>query len=188
MFRLPVVTVNEPVLHVTDTVLRQKSRPIDTNIPEDLELARSVILEMFRALFADPSGVALAAPQLGLLLQIVVISYQDHDSGKRLEFALINPAITEASEEKNEGEEICLSVPNFSSTVPRSTSIVVEGLTQAGEPTRIEASGFFARVLQHEIDHLHGILCIDRAAGSFKYVPDFPERRVQGVQKRLRLT
>lgn len=188
MIRLPVVMLNGTILRMKDVALRQQSRPINIDDPEDFALAQSLVREMFRVLYSDPSGVALAAPQIGVLLQVVVISYEDKDEGGQRTMALLNPKITQSSEEEIEDKEICLSVPNLTGKVARANTVKVEGYDQLGQPVNIMAEGFFARVLQHEIDHLNGILCIDRVKGNLDNVPDFPERRTDPTMRKLGLT
>jgi peptide deformylase len=123
----------------------------------------------------DAPGVGLAAPQVGLGLQLAVIedrpeylagaSPEALAEGERTPiecFALFNPKIVSYSDEAVEFFEGCLSVAGFSALVPRARRIVVEYLDEQAEPRRLEASGWFARILQHEIDHLNGRLYIDR--------------------------
>jgi peptide deformylase len=112
-------------------------------------------------------GVGLAAPQIGVSQQVLVIQMpEDEDddvekpeSGKL--YVLCNPKIVRRRGEE-EGVEGCLSLPGFAGDVPRATTVIVRGQNPQGEPLRIKAQGFLARVFQHEIDHLHGNLYIDR--------------------------
>lgn len=123
----------------------------------------------------DAPGVGLAAPQVGLALQLAVIEdrpeYSKDISADRLAErqrqvvpfqVLINPVIVEQSDEQVEFFEGCLSLAGFSALVKRSRSVVVEYLDESGAARRIEAQGWYARILQHEIDHLNGRLYIDR--------------------------
>jgi len=187
MSRLPIVMLNESILWAKDVALRQKCKPVDVKSPEELSLAQSLIREMFRTLYADPSGIALAAPQVGVLLQIVVISYQDRDTNEHRLMALINPSIVNRSDEVNEDQEICLSVPNFTGKVVRANTVEVEAFNQHGEPIRFKAEGFLARVIQHELDHLSGVLYADIVKGKLEPIPDFPERRLKHTMKKLSL-
>lgn len=186
MPRLPIVMVNESTLRMKDVALRQICMPVD--VENDLASAQALIREMFRTLYADPSGVALAAPQVGVLRQLTVISYQDRDTKENRLMALINPRITRFSDETNEDEEICLSVPNFTGKVPRANIVEVEAYDQNGQEIKFTAEGFFARVIQHELDHLNGVLYVDKAKGELDQVPDFPERRTEPTMKKLGLT
>ena len=123
----------------------------------------------------DAPGVGLAAPQIGLSLQAAVIEdrseYHSAATAEQLAkhrrlpvpfLVLFNPIITRASEDTEEFFEGCLSLAGFSALVKRSSAVTVEFLDESAQPRRIEASGWFARILQHEIDHLNGTLYIDR--------------------------
>jgi peptide deformylase len=119
--------------------------------------------DLVETMHSFPRCVGLAAPQIGESVRIVVVDVSLHpkgDPGAR-EILLVNPRIvfTTGSDIAREG---CLSVPDFTADVRRATEIVVEGLTRSGEAQTIEASGFEARALQHEIDHLDGLLFLDR--------------------------
>ena len=123
----------------------------------------------------DAPGVGLAAPQIGLGLQLAVIEdrpeYSKDISADRLAEreresvpfqVLINPRIVEQSQDQVEFFEGCLSLTGFSALVKRSREVAVEYWDEGGQPRRLEAQGWYARILQHEIDHLHGRLYIDR--------------------------
>jgi peptide deformylase len=111
---------------------------------------------MFETMYAA-EGIGLAAPQVGVSTRLFVMDIRDPEIEPR---ALINPAIVERSGSES-GEEGCLSLPGLVGEVERSASIVVEALDLQGQPIRIEASGLHARCIQHEIDHLDGVLFID---------------------------
>jgi peptide deformylase len=106
-------------------------------------------------------GVGLAAPQVGEGVRVIVID--PHDPEIR-PFALINPVIAEIGSELEKGEEGCLSLPGLKDIVERPSTCVVEGLDREGQPVRMDASGLLARILQHEVDHLDGILFTDRVS------------------------
>ncbi len=164
--RLKIVQTGEPVL-------RAPARPLsvdEINMPGMREL-----LTHMRDTMRDAPGVGLAAPQVGLGIQLAVIEDRaDYLAGIKPEilaererapvqyFALFNPRIVKYSEETTEFFEGCLSVAGFSGLVRRSRTVTVEYLNELGEPQTLEASGWFARILQHEIDHLNGRLYIDR--------------------------
>src|SRR5690606_34948969 len=139
-----------------DRVLREKVSPVEKVTPE----LRSLIDDMFETMYAE-DGVGLAAPQIGVGDRIIVVD-------PRLEgiepFALVNPVIAEQSPDREKGEEGCLSLPGLKELVERSTTVIVEGLSPEGEEVRMPAAGLLARVLQHEVDHLDGILFIDRVS------------------------
>jgi peptide deformylase len=164
--RLKIVQVGEPVL-------RQRARPLlkeEIGLPETQQL----IVWMHETM-RDAPGVGLAAPQVGLPLQLAVIEdrseYSKDISADRLAErerqavpfqVLINPRIVEQSEEQVEFFEGCLSLAGFSALVKRSRHVAVEYWDERGQPRRLEAQGWYARILQHEIDHLLGGLYIDR--------------------------
>jgi peptide deformylase len=112
---------------------------------------------------ANERCVGLAAPQLGELVRLVVVDVSEHPRATRHHglLVLVNPAVTRTSgsEVAREG---CLSIPELTANVRRATDIVVEGSTPGGETVVVEAEGFEARCLLHEIDHLDGILFLDR--------------------------
>ncbi|RDV83451.1 peptide deformylase [Ammonifex thiophilus] len=132
-------------------VLREKARPVDKISPQIQKLIRDMTETMYRA-----QGVGLAAPQVGVSLRVIVV-----DTGSHL-YQLINPVIV-AREGEEKGREGCLSIPGVWGEVVRAASVLVRALTPEGKEVSIEADGLLARALQHEIDHLDGILFIDRA-------------------------
>lgn len=150
-----------PVLKVRllgDPVLREQAREI-TEITDEL---RVLVENMFDTMYAE-EGVGLAAPQIGISQRLIVVDPHEDDIKP---FALINPAIVEMGAVKERAEEGCLSIPGpgIKDVVERSYHCVVEGLTLEGEKRTIAAEGLLARILQHEIDHLNGILFIDRVS------------------------
>lgn len=135
----------------------------DEVVPERWELVERVASDLVETMHSFPRCCGLAAPQIGEAVRIVVVDVSLHpkgDPGAR-EIVLVNPRIVsqEGSEIAREG---CLSVPEFTADVRRATKVVIEGLTRAGATQTIEAAGFEARALLHEIDHLDGILFLDR--------------------------
>lgn len=149
------------IVTLPDPVLRRKARKI-TKIDKDLLVLIEDMVETMR----EAPGVGLAAPQIGISERLIVIEYDVNDevenSPKKL-YSIINPEIVEASEEKVLGVEGCLSVPNLVGEVERHQSIVVKGLNRFGKPTKIKADGWLARIFQHEMDHLDGVVFTDRA-------------------------
>ncbi len=194
--RLKIVQIGEPVL-------RRRARSLSREeiaLPETQQL----ILWMHETM-RDAPGVGLAAPQIGLPLQLAVIEdrpeYIKDIAPERLAErqrqavpfqVLINPRIVEQSSEQVEFFEGCLSLAGFSALVKRSREVAVEYWDERGEPRRIEAEGWYARILQHEIDHLFGRIYIDRMESrSFmsmenlgRYWKDMP---VQEVRQALAL-
>ena len=154
-------------------VLRQRARPLS---PDEI-VSREIrdLIESMRKCMHEAPGVGLAAPQVGLSLQLAVIEDREEYHKDVAEEALrererravpfhviINPKITETSGENAEFFEGCLSLSGFTALVPRARSVRVECLDERGKLKIIDASGWYARILQHEIDHLHGALYIDR--------------------------
>jgi peptide deformylase len=154
-------------------VLRQKARPLTPDEIAGAEVAR--LIEEMRETMRDAPGVGLAAPQVGLPLQLVVIEDRpeyiergDPEEMKTRERTivpfqvLINPRLTAVDRAPVELFEGCLSVADFVMVVPRLHAVKVEALNHHGKPVTLSAQGWPARILQHEIDHLRGVLCIDR--------------------------
>lgn len=136
-------------------VLRERAVPVEKVTDE----TRALIRDMFDTMY-DAEGIGLAAPQVGVSERVMVVDVTDED-GKHQVHALVNPVIVEAASETDKATEGCLSIPGLEEDVIRSVRVVVEGLSPSGEPVRIEAGGLLARALQHEVDHLDGILFID---------------------------
>jgi peptide deformylase len=134
-------------------VLRRKADEIG-EIDDDL---RRLIADMFETMYAA-EGIGLAGPQVGVSRRVVVIDLKDDQQSR---MALINPRVVELAGEPEKEEEGCLSIPGVSALVSRRPAVVVEALDEQGRPLRIEADGLLGRCLQHEIDHLDGVLFID---------------------------
>lgn len=145
-----------PIIMYPDRRLKSKSRPIKS-IDKDIE---RLLDDMAETMYEAP-GVGLAAPQVGVNVRAIVVDISVREETTTGLIKLLNPAII-FSEGQQIGEEGCLSIPGFSSLVKRKGLIKVEGLNEKGEEMEIECSGLLSRVLQHEIDHLDGILFIDR--------------------------
>src|SRR5438477_10427423 len=135
-----------------DPGLRRRARPVDEVTPE----VRTMIVNMTDTMY-DEVGIGLAAPQVGISLRLIVIADED---GRKVQ-ALLNPTIVDRGGEVT-GEEGCLSIPGVFAPVTRAAWVKVEACAVDGQPLTINARGLRARVLQHEIDHLDGILFIDR--------------------------
>lgn len=142
--------------YLGDPVLREKAVPVE----EVSDEVRSLIDDMFDTMYAE-EGVGLAAPQVGVGQRVIVVD--PHGEGVE-PFALINPEIVHFSTELQRGEEGCLSIPGLKEIVERSVDVRVEALDAQGRPVSLEAEGLLARILQHEVDHLDGILFIDRVS------------------------
>ena len=137
-----------------DPVLRAKAEPVG----EISEATRQLIRDMFETMYAE-EGVGLAAPQVGVSERIIVV---DPHNDEIAAFALINPEIVESSKDTEKGEEGCLSIPGLRDLVERSVRVTVRGTTPEGEQRQLDLSGLPARIIQHEVDHLDGILFFDR--------------------------
>ena len=157
-----IVTLPEPVL-------RRKARAI-AKFDKNLQTLIDDMVETMR----DAPGVGLAAPQIGLSERLIVVEYFERDEDEEKEnapkkvWAVLNPEIIKASEEKLLGVEGCLSIPGLVGEVERHASVQVKGLNRHGKPLKIKAEGWLARIFQHEIDHLNGVLFTDRAARVWK--------------------
>lgn len=136
-----------------DPVLRERCREVDEVNQETRQLIDDLIDTMYEA-----DGIGLAAPQIGVSQRVFVydIREEEHAPG-----VLVNPRIIETSGKVRESEG-CLSIPDLSEIVERHVNIVAEGLNREGQPVRLEADGLLSRCLQHESDHLDGILFFDR--------------------------
>ncbi|WPB89217.1 peptide deformylase [Streptomyces malaysiensis] len=128
----------------------------------DAELAR-LIEDMYATMYAA-HGVGLAANQIGVGLRVFVFDCPDDEDHRHLGH-VVNPRLAAAAGVTVRGPEGCLSLPGIEAGTPRYDRAVIEGMTMAGKPVRIEGTGFFARCLQHEYDHLDGGLFIDRLTG-----------------------
>ncbi len=129
--------------------------------------ARRLLEDMIDTM-RDAPGVGLAAPQVGVDLRAIVVEVpiddDDPDAGTRVH-ALLNPRVVLRSQREIEGQEACLSIPGLYGDVPRHEALTVHALDRDGLTVEIECFGYEARVFQHEIDHLDGVLFIDRVTG-----------------------
>jgi peptide deformylase len=161
------------LVQVGEAVLRQTARPL---APEEIrsEFIRQLIGDMHETL-KDAPGVGLAAPQVGVSIQLAIIEdlpeYSRDIGAEQLAVrerrptpfhVIVNPEIAGHGDEQVEFFEGCLSLAGFTALVPRFRQVSVRCLDENGEPKVIEASGWYARILQHEIDHLNGAVYIDR--------------------------
>ena len=145
MARYTIVTAGDPIL-------RKTARPVDQITDRTRKILNDMADTMYHA-----QGVGLAAPQVGISKRIIVV-----DVGDGL-LQLVNPVIS-AKDGLQEGPEGCLSVPGLNGIVVRANHVVVTAQNEYGQPVTIDAEGFKARALQHEIDHLEGILYTDKAS------------------------
>ena len=140
------------ILTGNHALLRSRSRPV-----QKINDAIIALLDDMAETMYENNGVGLAAPQVGIAKRLIVL-----DPGEDQLLKMINPRLLE-----QEGEETavegCLSVPGIYGEVPRASRVLVEALNPGGKKLRLEAEGFLARILQHEMDHLEGVLFLDRA-------------------------
>jgi peptide deformylase len=167
---LPVLRMGNPVL------LKHASEITAFGTPE----LHQLIMDMLETMAAE-NGAGLAAPQVGHSLRLVVFGFEDNprypDAEQVPRTVLINPVITPLGDAMEDGWEGCLSVPGMRGLVPRYRDIEYSGFDPSGKPIRITASGFHARVVQHECDHLDGILYPQRMAdlSHFGYIDELLE-------------
>jgi peptide deformylase len=139
-----------------DPVLRQKARPIESFD----DALHELVVDMFDTMHAY-RGVGLAANQVGVLQKVFVVEMARGEGEEPLRLALVNPTLSEATGSET-GEEGCLSVPGIYEDVRRALKVRVQARDPEGEPVDFVAEGYLARVLQHEADHLEGVLFLDR--------------------------
>jgi peptide deformylase len=153
---VPVV----PVLLYPDPLLKQACTPV-----EDFDRAARIAADLVDTMRSHTRCVGLAAPQLGELVRMAVVDVTGHPKAESCQglVVLVNPEIVRADGDEL-GREGCLSIPELTANVRRATRIEVAAVTPAGEPVAFEATAFEARVLQHELDHLDGVLFLDRIA------------------------
>jgi len=165
------------IITLPDPVLRRKAKPI-IKFDKDLQILIDDMIETMR----EAPGVGLAAPQVDASQQLIVVEYAEEEEEdeaatepaeakppkpKKL-FVMINPEIVKASEEKVMGIEGCLSIPGLQGEVQRNEAIQIRGLNRHGNPMKLRVDGWMARIFQHEIDHLNGVLFTDRATSVWK--------------------
>ena len=168
------------IVNLPDPILRRKAKPV-TKFDKELQILIDNMIETMR----EAPGVGLAAPQVNISQQLAVIEYaEDEDEEEENEdappkpkklFVIINPEIVKASEETVMGIEGCLSIPGLHGEVERHEAIQVKALNRHGNPVKLKVDGWMARIFQHEIDHLNGVLFTDKAVRVWKPSPDEDE-------------
>lgn len=155
------MTIRE-IITLPNKSLRQKARKV-TSFDSKLQ---TLIDDMVETMRAAP-GVGLAAPQVDVPLRVIVVEFkeesEEEDESPPKLYTLVNPSIVRASAEEEMGTEGCLSIPGILGDVERPITVTVKGLNRRGQPVKIKASGWLGRIFQHEVDHLDGILFVDRA-------------------------
>ena len=134
-----------------DPVLKTRAAPVETFDESLARLAQEMLATM-----REQEGVGLAANQVGRLKRILVAAVEDQ------EYVIVNPTIEERARSTEKDLEGCLSIPGIQVEVERPTAVTISGQDASGAPLRLEASGLLARILQHEVDHLDGVLILDR--------------------------
>jgi len=161
------------IISLPDPALRRKSHKVTTFDREFQVLVDDMIITMRQA-----PGVGLAAPQIAVPYRLIVVEFGDEvdeEKPKKL-YVFANPELIQLSEEKVIAIEACLSVPGLVGEVERHDQMAIRGFNRFGKPVRVKASGWLARIFQHEIDHLDGILYVDRATRVWQ--PTEEEERV----------
>jgi peptide deformylase len=138
-----------------DPVLKSRATPV-----KDFDESLARLAEDMMRIMRENEGAGLAANQIGRLKRIFVAAYEDE--GEVHEFAIVNPVIEERSEALEKDMEGCLSIPGIPVEVERAHTVTVSGKDPSGAPVRVHAEGRLARIFQHEIDHLDGVLILDR--------------------------
>ena len=156
------------IVKLGEESLRQKSEPV----PEVNDEIRQLAEDMFETMI-EKEGVGLAAPQIGKNIRMFVLIADDD-----VRRVFINPQIIQTSSETSEYDEGCLSIPQVYETITRPVGVTVQALNEKGRPFTLEADGLLARIIQHEYDHLDGILYIDRGD------KDFPKKTEEQFKKR----
>ena len=147
------------ILLLGEEVLRTPGEEI-TAFDDDL---RALVEEMWETMY-HAEGIGLAAPQIGVSLRLCVLDVREKDAPESGPLALVNPVVSEASKKTDKAPEGCLSIPGLEEVVSRSAQVTVKGFDPRGEPVEVQAEGLLGRALQHEIDHLDGVLFIDRVS------------------------
>jgi peptide deformylase len=151
------------IITVPHETLRSKARKVSSFGPE----LQTLIDDMVETMRAAP-GVGLAAPQINVPLRVIVVEFAESEEDEDQEvtpelYVCVNPKITLTSTEEVVGTEGCLSIPGIVGDVSRPTDVTVKGFNRHGQPMKLKASGWLARIFQHEVDHLNGVLFVDLA-------------------------
>ena len=168
------MTIREIVTPPNPT-LRQKARKV-ASFGDELQTLVDDMVETMR----QADGVGLAAPQVDVSQRVIVIEYAEGQENPDAEeepkepklYILVNPEIVHQSPETVTANEACLSLPGYFGEVERYLSVSIKGQNRRGDPLKLKAQGWLARVFQHEIDHLDGVLYIDRATDIWKVEPE----------------
>lgn len=172
------------IVTLPDEVLRKKARPV-TKFDDDLQTLIDNMIETMRV----ASGVGLAAPQVGQSLQLAVIESlpKIDEEGNEIEdsrelFVIVNPRIVWESRDVVDGIEGCLSIPGYVGEVERPHAVRVRAQDRRGKPIKLRLKGWTARIFQHEIDHLNGVLYIDKLTARENFWTDEEYRQMQQAE------
>ncbi len=161
------------IVTLPDPVLRRKARAVST-FDQNLQTLIDDMIDTMR----DAPGVGLAAPQVGIGQRLIVVEYaeppEEGEEEKQVKprlYVMANPEIVKTSEDKVLGVEGCLSIPGLVGEVERYSMVQVKGLNRRGQPMKVKAEGWLARIFQHEIDHVNGVVFPDRATRVWKPEP-----------------
>ena len=166
------------IVTLPDPILRRKARPVSA-FDKNLQTLIDDMIETMR----QAPGVGLAAPQVGIGERVIIVEYaeppeeeeEEQEEVKPRLYVMVNPEIVKASEETVLGVEGCLSIPGLVGEVERYSTIQIKGLNRRGQPMKVKADGWLARIFQHEIDHVNGVVFPDRATRVWKPEPDEEE-------------
>ena len=161
------------IIFLPEPILRRKAKPV-TKFDKELQALIDDMIETMR----EAPGVGLAAPQINISQQLAVVEYAENEDDEEEQedtppkpkklYVLINPEIVKVSEEKVMGIEGCLSIPGLQGEVERYEAVQVKALNRYGKPVKHKVDGWTARIFQHEIDHLNGVLFTDLATRVWK--------------------
>ena len=160
-----IVTLPDPILHRKAKTVSRFDAELQTLIGDMIETMR------------EAPGVGLAAPQVGVSERVIVVEYAEDEEevhARKKLYVMINPEIKETSEETETAIEGCLSVPGWQGEVERFLAVTVKGQNRQGKPMKVKAKGWLARIFQHEIDHVNGVVFTDRATKVWKPQPEQP--------------
>jgi len=166
------------IVTLPDPVLRRKARLV-TKFDSNLQTLIEDMIETMR----EAPGVGLAAPQVNISERLIVIEYAEHEDDEDAEekpakkklYVMANPEIIKTSVETELGVEGCLSVPGVVGEVERFSMVQVKGLNRHGKPMKVKVEGWLARIFQHEVDHVNGVVFPDRATRVWKPESDETE-------------
>lgn len=162
-----ILTWESPRLRMKSIKVKRMDRTTQALIDDMLDTMRAA------------EGIGLAAPQIGVLLRVIVAEYPDEENEEWHQQVLVNPEVV-SKEGEWTPEEGCLSIPGYVATVPRAERVTIKGRDRTGKQVRVKADGMLAHILQHEIDHLDGVLYID-------YLKSLDElRKVEPAERRRR--